>query len=346
MKVSTGITHLANAKIAKLYADGLVEYLQERGVDPGKLLERIDINRESVETSLPGWVRLLDTATQFLNQPELPALAGVSLQPRHLGALGQVLMSCSDLKEAYGQLARYIRLLGQIGQPELIEDGNEARLLWHWPFDSSPPQSVALFMLAARVRFMRWLSDRPGLKVNAMIHGQPIGDISVFKKVFGGTVIFNAPQSQLIFPADQLRLKVVTAGLATKRDAEALAINHLARLSKEDHLVDQIKLILTTRMASGNLALSETAAALHLSTRTLQRKLNSENISYRQLLNEAREAQAQMLLKDPHLPLAEIAFLLGYRDQSTFNNAYRRWLKISPGQWRQIKSRTIHNNDS
>src|SRR3546814_19659116 len=73
-----------------------------------------------------------------------------SLQVRHLGVLGHVLMNCQTLGEVAEQLARYIRLLGQIGRPEVTVKGDRVHLLWCWPYDSLAAPCIAQFMLGAR----------------------------------------------------------------------------------------------------------------------------------------------------------------------------------------------------
>ena len=330
----------SNARIAALYAQGLVDYLRSREVDLASLgvsavSAAADNPDQPQEISLADWIRLLEAATRQLNEPELPARAGASLQPRHLGALGRVLMGCANLHEAYRQLARYIRLLGQIGQPELQVDGAQARLIWHWPYDSAPPQSVALFMLAARVRFMRWLSDRPDQAVDADFHGPAPGPTAGFEKIFGGRVRFDAPASLLRFNALVLDAQVVTADESFRKAAEERAERQLAQLNHEPTLIQQIKGVLLRRLASGQVALGDTAEALHMSARTLQRRLTELDANYQQVLDQVRASCSANLIRDPQLPLAEVAFLLGYSDQSTFNTAYKRWFGASPGQARR-----------
>jgi AraC-like DNA-binding protein len=53
------------------------------------------------------------------------------------------------------------------------------------------------------------------------------------------------------------------------------------------------------------------------------------------VLDEVRRHAAENLLRDPHVSLTQIAFLLGYTEQSTFHNAFRRWTQVSPGVYRK-----------
>lgn len=327
----------SNARIAALYAQGLVDYLRDRGLDTDGLRETADHPSGAApgEASLSAWVTLLERSARQLGEPALPAVAGASLQPRHLGPLGHVLMSCDTLEDAYRHLARYIRLLGQIGQPKLVIKGEQAQLQWHWPYASAPPQSVALFMLAARVRFMRWLTADPNLVVDARIHGDAPGPIDAFREIFGGSVRFGGARSELVFPSTTLQKPVAMADAAFRKHAEQRAADLLEDLTGHPPLLRQIKHALLQRMASGEVALDDVARELHMSPRTLQRRLKGLDTSFHGVLESVRSNSALQLVTQGQTPLAEVAFVLGYSDQSTFNSAYKRWHGTSPGRARR-----------
>jgi AraC-like DNA-binding protein len=80
--------------------------------------------------------------------------------------------------------------------------------------------------------------------------------------------------------------------------------------------------------------LSEVAARLGVSIRTLERRLARENISFVEVLDELRFELAKRYLQEPNLPISEIAWLLGYADPSAFTHSFRRWTGKSPTQLR------------
>jgi AraC-like DNA-binding protein len=71
-----------------------------------------------------------------------------------------------------------------------------------------------------------------------------------------------------------------------------------------------------------------------LSARTLQRRLAEEGQPFQTLLDATRRELAAQYLRDPALSLTEIAFLLGYAEQSSFTHAFRAWQGQAPQQWR------------
>lgn len=81
-------------------------------------------------------------------------------------------------------------------------------------------------------------------------------------------------------------------------------------------------------------SLDDMAAALHLSTRSLRRKLDAERTSYRALVNDVRRQLADQLLRSTTMKIEELAAHLGYADTASFTRAFRRWHGLSPGQYR------------
>ena len=76
------------------------------------------------------------------------------------------------------------------------------------------------------------------------------------------------------------------------------------------------------------------AQTLHLSQRTLQRRLQEEGTSFQALLDDTRRELAEQYLAQPRMTLLEIAYLLGFADPSNFFRAFRRWFDATPGEYR------------
>jgi AraC-like DNA-binding protein len=92
--------------------------------------------------------------------------------------------------------------------------------------------------------------------------------------------------------------------------------------------------VILKRLPDGEPRRDQVAAELHMSERTLQRRLVEEATSFLQLLDDTRRELAEQYLGRLHLSLAQAAYLLGFADQSSFFRACRRWFELSPGQYR------------
>jgi len=82
----------------------------------------------------------------------------------------------------------------------------------------------------------------------------------------------------------------------------------------------------------------EVAQGLHVSTRTLQRKLAEGGASFTEVSEEVRAELAKEYLSDRDVRISEVAFLLGFSEQSSFHRAFRRWTGLAPGRWREQAS--------
>src|SRR5438477_12835986 len=74
-----------------------------------------------------------------------------------------------------------------------------------------------------------------------------------------------------------------------------------------------------------------------MSTRTLQRRMTQQSISFQRLLEEARRELARHYLLHSSRELNETAYLLGYKDANSFCRAFHQWEGTSPGQWRLLR---------
>ena len=105
-------------------------------------------------------------------------------------------------------------------------------------------------------------------------------------------------------------------------------------LSKYDDsaaLERRVRMQVSQALSAGVPRVSDIAACLGLSARTLQRRLTERGYSFQTLVDESRRELAQRLLEETEYPLAQVAFLTGFSDQSAFNRAFRSWTYITPG---------------
>ena len=145
-------------------------------------------------------------------------------------------------------------------------------------------------------------------------------------------VRFDRPANRLVFPA---------AALATPlRTADPVALQ-LARAQCERELAAMVDAGLAGRVRAALLAepsgfpsVTAVARRLHLSTRTLKRKLADQGTTYSELLDGARRERALLLLDNRELSLAEVAARVGYTEVPNFTRAFRKWTRTTPAAYR------------
>lgn len=84
--------------------------------------------------------------------------------------------------------------------------------------------------------------------------------------------------------------------------------------------------------------LEDFARILHITPRTLERRLRREDKQFSQILAEVRLEKASALLCGGRHPVTEIAYQLGYKDVANFTRAFKRQTGLSPSQFRQARS--------
>jgi AraC-like DNA-binding protein len=99
-------------------------------------------------------------------------------------------------------------------------------------------------------------------------------------------------------------------------------------------LLQQVRSTITDQLEGGAMTIDTVAAALALSRRTLQRRLDEEGASFSDLVAEVRRGLAELYLRESSLPIAEIAARLGYADPRAFQRTFREWHGTTPSEWR------------
>ena len=115
---------------------------------------------------------------------------------------------------------------------------------------------------------------------------------------------------------------------------EAIADEYLASLD-EGAVAREVREALIRMMPSGKSDQDTVARRLYRSRSTLQRQLVAEGTSYRQILESTRRSLAEKYLRSNDYSQADIAFMLGFTDQSNFARAFRRWTGMTPGEFRK-----------
>jgi AraC-like DNA-binding protein len=104
--------------------------------------------------------------------------------------------------------------------------------------------------------------------------------------------------------------------------------------SGRDPSASKLRAVISELLPRGEVSLELAARRMGMSGRTLQRRLDEHGRSFGDVVDEVRAEHAKALLARNELALAEVAFLLGFSDQSAFGRAFKRWTGHTPGRWR------------
>lgn len=105
-----------------------------------------------------------------------------------------------------------------------------------------------------------------------------------------------------------------------------------------EDIVATTRQLISKLLNTGKCSREQVAQCLHMHPRTFQRRLSEQGVTFNQLLDDYRKTLALDLLAHNNMPLVQIADLLGYADQSTFQQAFRRWTNSTPMAYRKLKT--------
>jgi AraC-like DNA-binding protein len=114
----------------------------------------------------------------------------------------------------------------------------------------------------------------------------------------------------------------------------------LKQENEDENFLERVRLAIQQKLTGRRPAIEDIADALHLSSRTLQRRLQDEGSSFQKILEEARHRLARHYLNNSVLELNEAAYLLGYEDSNSFVRAFRTWEGVPPARWREMNRAT------
>ncbi len=318
----------------------LVAACDHLGVDTEALLRSVGVDRRTIEdpdARLPGpvagalWVKAYELAGD-------PVLSLHAAEACPLGAykvIDYIAASARTVGEAFREVARYFKLVNTAtswpiddsGDPvtfELAVEGGSGVI-------TRPYAEYALAVFFLHVRAAGRLQFP--LRRVTFTHPRP-PDIREHERVFGSPVEFETRHNRLVFD----RAVWETPTVSGHSGVLGVLLEHadllLAKLPRGPDLVERTRRAIAGRLRGGDPSVGSVARELGMSERSLQRHLRELGYSFNALADEVREATARLYLEQADMALAEIGYLLGFADQSTFNRAFKRWTGITPKQAR------------
>jgi AraC-like DNA-binding protein len=161
--------------------------------------------------------------------------------------------------------------------------------------------------------------------------------VKQLEKHFGCPVHCNAPRNAMVFRASEAALPFVTRNAELlEMLAPQLELELKQRYADEEStFIELVRGAIQQRLTGKRPAVDDIADDLHMSPRTLQRRLQDAGWSYQRVLDDARRQLARYYLSNSVLELGEAAYLLGYEDANSFARAFRSWEGIPPKHWRE-----------
>ncbi|MEO1732354.1 MAG: AraC family transcriptional regulator ligand-binding domain-containing protein [Pseudomonadota bacterium] len=266
----------------------------------------------------------------------VPIHMGASMRCDDYGAFGLAFKSAPDLLSSFTRVERFGKVVTSIANFRIERSGSSVFMEVIQARDRRLGlQMTNELAVAAALSLSREVSSRAFSPRAVHLMTERPADDRVYQEHFGCPIHFNAERDALevAIPSESQTNRLSDDGMSkffdTHLDTQLSQINDTSAL--ERRIVDQIG----EALCEGVPTLAEVAGPLGMSTRTLQRRLSSEGLAYQDLVTAARKSLSEQLLKRTDYALAEIAFLTGFSDQSTFTRAFKRWHGQTPASYRR-----------
>lgn len=321
------------------YALILIDLATEGGIPLDTLLKGSDLEGTELagigaRVSDPDFTLLVNNALELSGDPALGLLLGERLNLSAHAVLGQAFMTCRNLGEVMQLFQRYYHVLAP--HLELDFERTQTRVsITTTGAQADLPTTFTLECMAAAMRntISGLLGDSSFAPRFEFPYPTP-PHIGEYQRILGDDLHFDRPTARWSFDSALLERALPSSNPALRQLYEAECARLLADLENSGDITAQTRRLL--RKLEGQYPqMPQIAAMLNVSARTYRRRLAQEGSSFQELLDEVRAEHATRHLRERRLPIASIAYQLGFSDPSNFRRAYQRWTGSSPANVRR-----------
>ena len=313
--------------------------LESYKIDPKPVFREMVLNPELMRQSRGRFRRdnidnLWRKASEIIDDPCFGLKAAEVWHPSNLGALGYAMLASNTIRTSLDRLDRYHRFLSDQEFMKLDETKEGLRLtlvLSHRGVDI-PEQNDASLAVTLSMCRMNYVEDLAPVLVT-LTHPKPSCSAKFFE-YFRCPVLFDAPTYSLTLAVEAIDKVLPGSNPQLAELNDQVMIEYLAELD-QDHIIQKVKAIIIDQLPSGKVTVENVARALFMSSRKFQRQLQNAGTTFNTLLNDIRQDLAQKYVREQDTSMTEIAFLLGFSESSAFSRAFKRWMGVSPTEYRK-----------
>lgn len=345
MTKTGSLAHIDSRSVAVSFAKLITDFTETRNLSTPVLLEEVglrtdDLSDPNGRIPFVKFDQLLQIAATRLNEPCLGIKLGQSIRPGHLGSHGFALMSCATGHELMQQHVRYSTLTIDAAYVVIEKRGNDyVRFL-----KSSLKNEADLGRLqcelnvSTTVAMARWFTNRPDLSPKwVTFQYQEPSDTSPYEEFFNCPVQFSGSETAVCFDGAYLSMSLPHANPQLRKMMDDVCAGLIKQLGTalEPGWVAHARQLILKSFNEGLPDIATIATAIGMTEEDLKSQLAHRGTSFRGFVDELRQGLALGYVRDPNLSLVDIAYLLGFSEQSAFQRAFKRWTGVSPGEYRK-----------
>lgn len=316
----------------------LIETVKHWGVTPEQLLGPFglcvsDVSEPHARLPYSLHLAILERARMLAEEPAIGIFWGLQIRASVFGYLGFATTSAATLRDAIDLAVEFAPLASTADGMRLRVEGSQASIFLDENAGTGSVRDViTLARLVSLWRIGETITGRE-IQASAEVAFPEPGYFARFSHL-APAVRFDRPATRALLSAEALDYRLVNADPMALRLAANQCARELLSLSGGGRFVRGVRDLLWTT-DGGLRSPAEVATAMHMSPRTLRRKLESQGQSLTAMLDGERRERALSLLASPQLSLVQISEQLGYRNVQSFERAFRRWTGTTPAAHRR-----------
>jgi AraC-like DNA-binding protein len=309
------------------YGEDPAEIFDSVGIDPTTLRE--SNARLPVAACNAAWLR----ASTRIHDPAFGVHYGEHWRPAMFGSLGYAWLASVSLRRALHRASEYFDMLIERGSLEVKDlDDGQVLVALSYRGNAFTLPALADSLLSTLVKLCRIsCGDDFNPSEILLFHSAP-PDPSAYFSYFKCPVRFDADVDGIVLPQAILDEPLPGGNKAIAAMIDQETVRYLGQLDRSK-VVERVQAAITERLASGRVASETVAADLHVSNRTLNRQLQAEGTTFKAVMDKTRQKLADAYLAESQ-SITQIAFSLGFSDQTSFTRAYKRWTGQTPSEAR------------
>jgi AraC-like DNA-binding protein len=322
----------------------IVDSLATEGVSPADALNGVNISKSELSSpatriSLNQVIECYRNAARLSRNPRFAYQTGLRFHVATYGIYGFAILSSMNFRNTMHFAVRYHQLTTPLAEISFKEESHWG--VWTFVPIPHPRVDAPLYKFLVELSFGIYVSLHRDVMGPSFIPQElhvtypAPDDAQSYPEAFGCRVLFEQSENQLVFDAAWLDgvpkfgNEITYSAILNLCDELMEDLRHRIGLAGRvrEHLL--VNLMRPTSFYA-------IAKHLHMTPRTLRRKLHEENASYRKLVDELRTHMAIKYLRDTDLTMEDIAYALGFSDAANFRHAFRRWTKSAPVEIREL----------
>jgi AraC-like DNA-binding protein len=315
--------------------------IESYGVDPEPLFAAEDIKVHlpidpSLRLPYEKIDRIRAAAARLCDDEAFGIRSATLYVSSNLGALGYAWQASLTLRKAFSRLERFIRVVNDKAVV-VIEDTNDCMVCTirlDVPSELESVRDDAGLAIITRMSRLVY-GDHFRLQAVNFKHEKP-ADMKPYFEYFGCQLNFGQPENQLLIPLSMADEYLAGANSELAALNDQVITRRLALMDRDD-IVSRVRSALMEQLPNGNVSDDSVAKSLHMTVRTMHRKLTEVDQSFRSLMVDVRRNLAELYILDNSLTLTEISLLLGFSEQSSFSRAFKNWTGLAPSKVRQAR---------